>query len=94
MTEEFNRWWDADELTQTNPYADDTPVWWAWEGWQAAQRSYAREAPARAAYVEIERLRGLLESAREYTRGTDCYWDEAFEKEVDAALVGLCGSTQ
>ena len=39
MTPEFNRWWDADELTQTNPYTEDTPVWWAWEGWQAAQRA-------------------------------------------------------
>lgn len=37
MTPEFNRWWNADELTQTNPYNDDTPVFWAWEGWQAAR---------------------------------------------------------
>ncbi len=39
MTPEFNRWWDADDLTQTNPYNEETPCWWAWEGWQAAQRA-------------------------------------------------------
>jgi hypothetical protein len=37
MTPEFNRWWDADELSQTNPYAADSPAFWAWEGWRAAQ---------------------------------------------------------
>ena len=39
MTPEFDRWWDADELTQANPYAAGTPIWWAWEGWRAAQRA-------------------------------------------------------
>jgi hypothetical protein len=37
MTEEFNKWWDEDDLTtQGNPYTYGTPVYWAWEGWQAA----------------------------------------------------------
>lgn len=36
MTPEFNEWWNADLLSKTNPYEEDTPVWWAWEGWQAA----------------------------------------------------------
>lgn len=53
MTPEFNRWWDADELMQTNPYPEDTPVWWAWEGWQAARAESAKE---------IEELRLALDN--------------------------------
>ena len=36
MTEEFNKWWNTDGLVEDNPYTRDTPVYWAWEGWQAA----------------------------------------------------------
>ena len=36
MTEEFNKWWDNDLLTENNPYVDSTPAFWAWEGWCAA----------------------------------------------------------
>jgi hypothetical protein len=36
MTEEFNKWWDNDLLTEENPYVDGTPAFWAWEGWCAA----------------------------------------------------------
>ncbi len=36
MTEDFNKWWDEDLLTEDNPYVDGTPAYWAWEGWQAA----------------------------------------------------------
>jgi len=49
MTEDFNKWWDSDAVTRdascgrwdadnipkNNPYSVDTPVYWAWEGWQA-----------------------------------------------------------
>jgi len=33
MTPEFNEWWDSDKLTWINPYGEDTPVYWAWEGY-------------------------------------------------------------
>jgi hypothetical protein len=36
MTEEFNKWWNEDLLSQDNPYVDGTAAFWAWEGWQAA----------------------------------------------------------
>ena len=36
MNEAFNKWWDADLLTEDNPFADGTPAYWAWEGWCAA----------------------------------------------------------
>jgi hypothetical protein len=37
MTEDFNKWWNADQGYDgvTNPYRSDSAVYWAWEGWQA-----------------------------------------------------------
>jgi uncharacterized Zn finger protein (UPF0148 family) len=43
MIDEFNDWWDKDALTQTNPYSENTPVYWAWEGWLAAKRAIEAE---------------------------------------------------
>ncbi len=43
IPKEFDDWWDADRLTQTNPFPQDSPVYWAFEGWQA-----------RAAIVKVE----------------------------------------
>jgi hypothetical protein len=38
MTPEFNEWWDSVPLTADNPYQKETPIYWAWEGWQAARK--------------------------------------------------------
>jgi hypothetical protein len=46
MTEEFNKWWNNDLLTQNNPYVDGTPAFWAWEGWCAGVKA-EREACAK-----------------------------------------------
>jgi hypothetical protein len=46
MTEEFNQWWNSESLTDDNLYPQDSPAYWAWEGWQAATES-EREACAR-----------------------------------------------
>jgi hypothetical protein len=35
IPKEFDDWWDADRLTQTNPFPQDSPVYWAFEGWHA-----------------------------------------------------------
>ena len=35
MTEDFNKWWDSEPLIADNLYPQDTPIYWAWEGWQA-----------------------------------------------------------
>ena len=32
----FNEWWNADNLTNNNPYEPDSAAYWAWEGWQAS----------------------------------------------------------
>ena len=43
---DFNKWWDEDDLTtQGNPFADGTPAYWAWEGWNAGVKT-EREACA------------------------------------------------
>ena len=46
MTEDFNKWWDFEPLIADNFYPQDTPVYWAWEGWQAALK-VEREACAK-----------------------------------------------
>jgi hypothetical protein len=45
MKEEFNNWWNSDELLKDNPYRIYTPAYWAWEGWCAAVKA-EREACA------------------------------------------------
>lgn len=46
MTEEFNQWWNSESLTTDNLYPQDSPAYWAWEGWQAGVNA-EREACAR-----------------------------------------------
>ena len=46
MTEEFNQWWNSESLTDDNLYPQDSPAYWAWEGWQAAVK-VEREACAK-----------------------------------------------
>jgi hypothetical protein len=59
MTEEFNKWWDEDDLTtQGNPYTYGTPVYWAWEGWQAALA-----APVHPAHISPKQLLALAQEA-------------------------------
>jgi len=45
MTEDFNKWWNSDELAEDNPYELESALFWAWEGWQAAVK-VEREACA------------------------------------------------
>ena len=49
MKEEFNNWWNSDELLKDNPYRKDSPAYWAWEGWCAAVNA-EREACAKVAF--------------------------------------------
>jgi len=46
MTEEFNQWWNSESLATGNLYLQDSPAFWAWEGWQAAVKA-EREACAK-----------------------------------------------
>lgn len=37
MTKNFNKWWNSGKLTDGNPYKEDSPAYWAWEGWAASR---------------------------------------------------------
>tara|TARA_R110000868_G_scaffold183870_2_gene425201 strand:- start:1102 stop:1458 length:357 start_codon:yes stop_codon:yes gene_type:complete len=39
LNKAFNRWWNDDPLFKDNPFNEDTPAYWAWEGWQAALKN-------------------------------------------------------
>jgi hypothetical protein len=44
MTDDFNKWWDEDDLTtEGNNFVYGTPAYWAWEGWCAGAKA-EREA--------------------------------------------------
>ena len=38
--EGFNNWWDGDYDDSANPFEQDSAAYWAWAGWQAAQRPW------------------------------------------------------
>ena len=46
MTPEFNQWWNESPVNPSNPYTQNTPAYWAWEGWCAAVKA-EREACAK-----------------------------------------------
>ena len=52
MTEEFNKWWDEDLLTENNPFVDGTPAYWAWEGWCAGVKAERNSWPAEMEAME------------------------------------------
>lgn len=40
-SDSFNAWWDGDRRRDSaNPFQTDSFAYWAWEGWQAAQRPW------------------------------------------------------
>lgn len=48
LKQEFNDWWNDDNLTYENPFKQDTPAFWAWEGWVAgikAERALTERVP-------------------------------------------------
>ncbi len=46
LDKEFNNWWDSCTEAENNPFSPETPMFWAWEGWQAAVKA-EREACAK-----------------------------------------------
>jgi hypothetical protein len=36
----FNDWWNGDYDDSANPFEKDSAAYWAWAGWQAAQRQW------------------------------------------------------
>ena len=39
LKQEFDAWWNDDDLTYHNPFKEDTPAFWAWEGWVAGVKA-------------------------------------------------------
>ena len=76
MTDAFNRWWDAEELVEGNPYNKNTPAYWAWAGWQAGQvgmtdeeyEQAGRDANLRTMLEIDTEVRGLINKAVEMER--------------------------
>jgi hypothetical protein len=71
MTDDFNKWWDEDVLTEDNPFNGGTPAYWAWEGWCAAVKA-ERESCAKVCDHMAARCNDIraaaLESAAENIR--------------------------
>jgi hypothetical protein len=67
MTEEFNKWWDNDLLTENNPYVDGTPAFWAWEGWCAAVKA-EKEACAKVCDIQALTVAASAEVCAEAIR--------------------------
>jgi hypothetical protein len=38
----FNEWWNADYDDSTNPFRLNSPAYWAWSGWSAANKEKNR----------------------------------------------------
>ncbi len=36
----FNEWWNADYDDSTNPFRLNSPAYWAWAGWSAANKEW------------------------------------------------------
>jgi hypothetical protein len=52
MNEQFNDWWNGDDLTTDNPFRRYSPAYWGWEGWVAGVKA-EREACAKLAQETI-----------------------------------------
>lgn len=75
MKEEFNNWWNSDELLKDNPYRKDSPAYWAWEGWcagVAAERESLMQLftdpenqPTQHGTVTLEYMKREIEAERE-----------------------------
>jgi hypothetical protein len=52
MSKAFNDWWNGDEMSKDNLHAEDTPAYWAWEGWLAGVKA-EREACAEIAQETV-----------------------------------------
>jgi hypothetical protein len=40
VPQDFDSWWDSGQQSDNNPFSMETPIYWAYEGYQAARRSH------------------------------------------------------
>lgn len=50
---EFNDWWNGDHLPP-NPYPKDSPIFWAWAGWQMGVKA-ERDRAVRTCGIVMQR---------------------------------------
>ena len=55
---EFLDWWNGDELSEDNPYREDSPLYWAWEGFLVGLR-VEREACAKLAEEQLRNTNAM-----------------------------------
>ncbi len=60
----FNDWWDSDSMPPSNPFAEGSPAYWAWAGWQAAQRKWAGLTDDQLDEIAVIARRGNLHDLR------------------------------
>ena len=80
MTKElkrFEKWWDAeDDIPNDGPYTPDTPIQFAWAGWQAALAQPEQE-PVQVSPLEFVTM--VME--KEHLIGKPLFWAEWPNKE-------------
>jgi hypothetical protein len=86
MTQEFNNWWNENDLTTGNPFGKYTPVFWAWEGWVASARAFPPQPPREWVGLTESKIDNLL-----LEHGLMEQWPtqkqiHAFVKAIDQAL--------
>ena len=53
---EFGDWWNSDYDDSNNPYRKESPLYWAWAGWEAAARLNAiKEVQRLGLEIQIEK---------------------------------------
>jgi DNA-binding PucR family transcriptional regulator len=54
LDKEFNEWWDSCTEAKDNPFSPETPMFWAWEGWQAAVKAERNRTWTQDHWTEYE----------------------------------------
>ena len=88
MTKErkrFEQWWDAeDDIPNDGPYTPDTPIQFAWAGWQAALAQSEQEPVAWFSTLPDGRL-----SIKIVGKPTEGNWEPLYTTPPQRTWVGL-----
>jgi hypothetical protein len=87
IPKEFNDWWDADRLTQTNPFREDSPAYWAWEGWQA-RAALEKPEPEQEPVAWACFKNGELQTELVGTEADVDFWCASDEPEMQGMVKG------
>ena len=67
MSKEFNEWWNDNVFVKDNPFRNDSPAFWAWEGWHAAMEVGIQEGMKREhALWQLAKIGQEIEEKDEY----------------------------